>query len=441
MITSIELTGYRLLNNFTADFGNLTVIIGANATGKSTLIDAIQFISEGAQFPISNVFEWHGGSNLIFNAYNRNNQLVWKFTFNKKNLHLFWKDLPIKDVDHTYEVNLSSDIYGRIEPIYEVLRYSKPLPGYKDCFKLFESFKDSSFVYDVKVNKLIDFDKASSQKLDENNYKIDNDTKSNEISTESSNNTMKKLSNAYSQDKYLLLAKMRFINDYPNASIIRLLLSSFAFYTGFDVSKSSALRSKPSDIKPVTQLTSAGDNLGTVLHEILTRHDYKDSSEEIIKFIQIAYPLVESIHPETAYGNPPRVLLRIREKNMSRAMELWDLSDGFLRFLCLATAMLNPVPPAFIAFDEPEAGLHPRLLPIVADIIKTAAEKTQVLITTHSPDLLNFFKLDDIAVMTRDESTIGWGRPGNRSSLHTMLEAVQGDTIGDLHRSGELESL
>ena len=128
---------------------------------------------------------------------------------------------------------------------------------------------------------------------------------------------------------------------------------------------------------------------------------------------------------------------------MDRSMDLWELSDGMLRFLCLTVALLNPVPPPLIAIDEPELGLHPRLLPIVADLIKTASEKTQVLVTTHSPDLLSCFDISDVAVMTRDEDSISsrWKRPADRESLVQMLKSVEGETLGDLHRSGELEAI
>jgi predicted ATPase len=107
----------------------------------------------------------------------------------------------------------------------------------------------------------------------------------------------------------------------------------------------------------------------------------------------------------------------------------------------LGAALLSPVPPLLVAIDEPEAGLHPRLLPIVADIIKSASEETQVLVTTHSPDLLNCFDIDDVAVMAREESKVTWSRPGDRQTLKTMLASVVGDSLGDLHRSGELEAL
>ncbi|HVN77401.1 MAG TPA: hypothetical protein VMW38_00215, partial [Terriglobia bacterium] len=78
---------------------------------------------------------------------------------------------------------------------------------------------------------------------------------------------------------------------------------------------------------------------------------------------------------------------------------------------------------------------------VVADMIKTAAERTQALVTTHSPDLLNRFNIHDVAVMSRleEDPKVQWHRPENRKTLVQMLKAVSGESIGDLHRSGELE--
>jgi predicted ATPase len=68
-----------------------------------------------------------------------------------------------------------------------------------------------------------------------------------------------------------------------------------------------------------------------------------------------------------------------------------DLSDGTLRFLLLLTILGNPKPGALIAIDEPETGLHPRMLSVVAELAVDAAERTQVVLTTHSPELLDAF--------------------------------------------------
>ena len=111
-----------------------------------------------------------------------------------------------------------------------------------------------------------------------------------------------------------------------------------------------------------------------------------------------------------------------------------------LRFLLLCSALLNPKP-GLIAVDEPETGLHPKLLPIVADLIRSASEQTQVLVCTHNPQLLTAFSLDDIAVITREGARAAWYRPGERNTLRQMLESQLGGTLDELHSSGELEAL
>ena len=254
-------------------------------------------------------------------------------------------------------------------------------------------------------------------------------------------NNLKPPEEVSEQERSLRLAQMTFYNQYPVQSWIRFLLSKYYFYPGFEVGRYSKLRTQPSEIQPHTVLSPKGENLGTVLHEVLTRADYRIVANNLRDFLRSAYPSFDDFFAESTFGTPPKVLVSIREKGMMRKMQLWDLSDGMLRFLCLGTALLNPIPPALIAIDEPEVGLHPRLLPIVADMIKTASEKTQVLVTTHSPDLLNCFDIDNIAVMARDENEITWQRPGDQESLKIMLNNVEGDSLGDLHRSGELEAL
>jgi len=68
----------------------------------------------------------------------------------------------------------------------------------------------------------------------------------------------------------------------------------------------------------------------------------------------------------------------------ARALVARELSDGTLRFLCLAASLLSPRPPALIAINEPESSLHPDLLPALAELIVNAAEYSQIWISTHS---------------------------------------------------------
>lgn len=431
MLKRLDVSGYRLLNGFTADFADLTVVIGANASGKSTLLDCLEVISESAEFPISDVLDRHRGIASICSADGRRTPIDWKLTFGKPSRPEMWAGMPLDgEQDYMYQVGLDHDLYGLPILLCEVLSYAQPRPGYTEPFKFLESREGRSKIFDPKQRRLIDFDSAPVHGSQEGVVAERPDGESN-LDTLSST----------VPPSLLLLPRMRFVHEYPVPSLIRLLLSRWAFYPGFEVTSRSPLRLVPADIKPETHLLGSGENLGMVLHEVLTRHAYSRSARELEDFLRSAYPSFEGINAETSYGSPPKVLVRVREAGLDRAMELWELSDGFLRFLCLAMALLNPAPFPFVAMDEPETGLHPRLLPIVADMIKTASERTQVLITTHSPYLLNCFDIGDIAVMSREESRAKWHRPGSRQSLRRLLENVGGDTLADLHRSGELEAM
>ena len=425
MITKIEIGGYRLLDGFEADLNPLTVVIGANAVGKSTLIDCLQLIAECCDFPLNTAISWHHGPASLLTAGNGNGQLGWSVTFRKPPT---WDDFPLAEGEAlVYEVVLQADAQGQMHPQYEVLRTQEPVHG--EPLKFLEATPYQQHIFDIEQRRLIPFNEAQSSPA------VVRDADPAAAPQRSGRAGAQ-------QEVALLLSQIRFFNEFPVPSWVRVLLANIMCYPGFDVTRSSELRTKAADIKPDTTLASNGDDLGTVLHEILTRYDFRLAAEELRDFLRVAYPAFEEIHCDTTYGTPPQVLVRVREQGMSRSMEMWELSDGMLRFLCLATALLNPLLPPLVAIDEPELGLHPGLLPIVAEMIKTAAERTQVIVTTHSPDLLNCFDIADVAVMARnaDDAKVAWHRPANRKTLVEMLKDVADGTLGDLHRSGELEA-
>ena len=429
MITQIEIGGFRLLDEFKADFKPLTVVIGANAVGKSTLIDCLQQIAECCEYPLNTSIGWHYGAASLLTSGKGSRQLTWNITFQKP---ARWPAFPLEDGKSlVYQVVLQADALGQqVHPQYEVLRTREPGQGYSDPLKFLEATPNGRLIFDRKQRRLIPFDEAQPAPG------VVHEPESAEATSLSDS-----LQPAQ-QEPALLLSQIRFFNEFPVPSLVRFLLAGMAFYPGFDVTRSSALRTKAADIRPVTTLSPNGDNLGTVLHEILTRYDYRAAADELRDFLRAAYPAFEEIHCDTTYGTPPQVLVGVREKGMSRSMNLWELSDGMLRFLCLAAALFNPLPSVMVAIDEPELGLHPGLLPVVAEMIKTAGERTQVLVTTHSPDLLDCFDLADVAVMARnaDDAKVVWHRPADRQTLVQMLKKVTGETLGDLHRSGELEA-
>ena len=88
---------------------------------------------------------------------------------------------------------------------------------------------------------------------------------------------------------------------------------------------------------------------------------------------------------------------------MPRPVGSWGLSDGTLLALAIAVALVTPKPPDLIGLESPEAGIHPRMLEAIADLLKSASAETQVIVTTHSPYLLRWLPHEDFVVVEKAE--------------------------------------
>ncbi|MCY4263685.1 MAG: AAA family ATPase [Gammaproteobacteria bacterium] len=426
MIETIEIDGFRLLKNFKADLKPLTVIIGANGSGKSSLIDCLQLISRCCEFPLTTILGSTAGSNLTFDGSTTN--WSWKIGFRKPG-DPYWSELPIEEASRlTYDVEIHFDKTGIPIPINEELYDYEIESGNKKLNTYLESNQLHKQIFDNQRGKLVSFDEKSQNKY-----------------PSVAERTAKSIQHKHQSelDGYsLFLSKMQFPNEFPIPYASRSLLSRMSFYPYFDVSHSSNLRNKASELRAVTWLTPDGDNLATVLHEMLTRIEYKSVAKELNNYLRIAYPEFEDIRSETTFHSKPLLLVSVKEKHTTRSTEIRELSDGMLRFLCLAAALLNPFPPPFIAVDEPETGLHPRLMPLVATMIIKASRRTQVLVTTHNSDLIDCFDIKDVAVMARSTQKLKaiWHRPSDRGDLKELLQPAIGETLADLYRSGDLEA-
>lgn len=439
MITEIEVQGYRLLNEFKANLGPLTVAIGANATGKSTLQDLLRLVCQAAERPINTVLKSRGGMYSVLTASPDVSGMGWRITFTKPTANPVWASLPIDDNrELVYEASLVAvpGYYGAV-PQYEALRYAEPTAGHDSPFNFLEYRDGISRVFDFETHRLIDFGEHLAEQQDLFSGLEEEATPSGKPA----DGGLKGIFEAAAEGPSLLLAQVRYPQRFLQVSVLRMFFASWAFYPGFCVDEYSPIRTSPRDVEPGTVLFPRGENLAAVLHELLTRHEYMAAAQGLRDWLHSAYQdTFDAITAETVPGTKGKVAIRWHEKGLSRPLDAFDLSDGVLRFLCLAAVLNNPRPCPLVVIDEPEVGLHPKLLPVVADMLKAAAEHTQVLVTTHSPDLLDSFSLDDVAVMVREERSVRWHRPSSRRTLRLLLESVEGESLGELHRTGELEA-
>ena len=210
-------------------------------------------------------------------------------------------------------------------------------------------------------------------------------------------------------------------------------LANWGIYPEFQTGRNAPAR-KGSVSRTETRLDPDGGNLLSVLHTLYEGN--RDFKNDVNQAMQAAFgsDFEELLFPPEA---DQRIQLRVRWKSLSRAQSAADLSDGTLRFLHLLTILANPDPPALIAIDEPETGLHPAMQQIVAEYAVEASRRSQVVLTTHSPEFLDAFG-ERLPVITVVESQEGQTQLRNLSAeaLRAWLKSF---TLGEMLRTGEAD--
>ena len=140
-------------------------------------------------------------------------------------------------------------------------------------------------------------------------------------------------------------------------------------------------------------------------------------------------------------GGPGEVMAFWREQGVEQDLSLADLSDGILRLLCWMALFLHPKPPTLICIDEPDLGVHPRTLPLLAGLIKKASYRTQIFVTTHNSYFLAQFDLGNITVFRKENGATKAHKPKDSETLCALLDEFGQADIANMHITEELELL
>ncbi|NWH03748.1 AAA family ATPase [Desulfobacter latus] len=126
--------------------------------------------------------------------------------------------------------------------------------------------------------------------------------------------------------------------------------------------------------------------------------------KKIVDAVRLVIPFFDDFRLDVQrLGEAEKVRLSWSQKGSDFPMQPYHLSDGSIRFICLATALLQPSPPSTIIIDEPELGLHPAAIVVLAELIQAASKQTQVIVATQSPALIDQFGIEDIIVINRQD--------------------------------------
>lgn len=181
-------------------------------------------------------------------------------------------------------------------------------------------------------------------------------------------------------------------------------LASYRVYHFHDTS-SSALVKQTGDVNDNQFLQTDARNLAAFLYWMkLKRPNHLRQIEEVIQ--QIA-PFFDRFELTPSRNNEDKIRLEWREQGSEAYFNAHQLSDGTLRFICLATLLLQPEVPRMVLLDEPELGLHPASIVLLAALLKQASERSQLLVATQSVTLVNQLDPEDVFVADRvDRATV-----------------------------------
>lgn len=365
----------------------LNILIGPNGSGKSNLIetiDVLRSIPVGLQDTIR---EKGGGS-----------QFIWKgssgYILAEVTVTIVIEPWPTEFQGFVrHQLGLSSIGTGfslRNEIIADI-----------DC-----SDQQGQFYYQYKTNpKILVFsgDSASHETIDTNDKSW--------LSDES------------------ILKQRRDPGRYPQITEIANLYQKIRIYRNFNVGKDSPVRNAQRADVQWSFLDEDAGNLALVLNHL----ENSGIWERLLEYIRCFYGPFQKITTKIESGS---VQIYMHEKGLKQSIPATRFSDGFLRLLCLLAILMNPEPPPLICIEEPELGMHPDSLPILADLLREASERTQLIVTTHSDVLVDAFsdEPDSVVVCEKEHGSTTM----KRLDRQVLSDWLQKYALGELWRMGEI---
>lgn len=394
------------------NLSNLNIFIGSNGSGKSNLINCLKFLKDCIT-PISDssrgvsnfedALAKFGGERMLDKTVESPAYLRFAYGFTSQEELVDYRD----DKNVVFDLSLSVD-----KKVHSIKR------------------KEEALYFSDQVFKELVFN------LEQFPYYINDSNEEAFITLVNKKNNQYFLFDKNSKDLYDILRyelALSVLNEafYLSKELIK-LVSNWQFYNANNMNLKEIRETEPKIGGGDIYLSSSGDNLALVIENLSQDIDFEDRLNEAVKLIIPHSRRIRSIRSG-------RLSLTVEWylEGYKEPFYLDELSDGTIRMLCWAVILHSPKLPSLIVIDEPELGLHIAWLKILAEWLKKASQKTQIIITTHSPDLLDNFTdclenvlcfhavdLDHFAVKTLSEE-----------SLKDKLE--EGWELGDLYRVGD----
>ena len=217
---------------------------------------------------------------------------------------------------------------------------------------------------------------------------------------------------------------------YPQVTAVARSLDAIRLFREWNMGRASSVRDAARTDGPSDFLSEDFSNLALVLNNLQNGPAFETVESNLNRFYESYERILVNIQAS-------RAELMIREKGLSSAVPATRLSDGTLRFLALMAILCHPEPPPLVCIEEPELGLHPDIIPIIAELMESASERTQLVITTHSVKLINALSNapESVVICTLDPGEGTQLERLSRKELNPWLERFE---LGELWEMGEI---
>ncbi len=365
---------------------DLNILIGPNGSGKSNLIEAIDLLHSAPMNLLTPIRDGGGVSEWIWKGQGASSKEARIETiFNRD-------DTGKRNIRH---VLAFSSVLQRFEIRDERIEDEFPMPGHDEpCFY----------------------------------YHLNNGYPYLNVQEPSGSSRRRELRPEDIDLSASILSQRRDTDTYPELAWLGDRLSEICIYRDWNFGRYTAPRVPQRADMPNRWLLPDCSNLGLVLSKLRNNPGVK---ADMIDNLRALNPNIEDFNVLIEGGT---VQIFVQDSGMS--ISATRLSDGTLRFLCLLAVLCHPNPPPVVCIEEPELGLHPDAIGLLARLLRKASEKTQVIITTHSAMLVDYFtdSPETVVVAEKDENGTSLERL-SREELEPWLNDYR---LGKLWLSGEI---
>jgi predicted ATPase len=380
---SIQVQGFRRLYDVFLPLKPLNVLIGANGSGKTSLLEAFSLLAASASGNLQKTLSDYGGVEANTTVYSETDDGRARLLHFELHRSVAGRQ-PLKYSIAVQPKNVAYEIME--ESLTQQQDPDRPQP-----FKHFETSRGRVRYFD-----------ATTDRLELPEWEV------------------YPLESALSQ-----VPKM-----YREPEEFRKSLASSTHYHVLDVGPQAAVR-LPQPMRDAKLPGRNGEDLVSCLYWM--READRDRFELIEDTLRAGFPTFERLNfPPVAAGT---LAMTWKEKALKHPFYMHQLSEGTLRFLWLVTLLCSPGLTDVTMIDEPEVSLHPELLSILADCLREASQRTQLIVATHADRLVRFLHPDEVVVMDVCEDGTATATRADELDLGAWLDEY---TLDEVWRNGRM---